>query len=224
MSIIVFDTETTGLPKSKDINISQQHLWPHIVQFSYIIYDLGSFNILKTRDHIINLSSEITIPDECVKIHNITNDMAHCSDVYLKDVLKEFMNDVIQTNIVIGHNISFDLNMIKIELLRLIDKTKNSEFKKMLFYIQNTDKLYCTMKSMVDTCRIERKRKNGSIYFKYPSLSELHEHLFAVIPNKLHNSLMDILITLRCFIKIKTRRDLLCVSDDYKLMVADCFR
>lgn len=224
MSIIVFDTETTGLPKSKDINISQQHLWPHIVQFSYVIYDLESFKILKTKDHIINIATEIIIPDECVKIHNITNDMAHNSDIYLYDVLKEFMNDVVQTNIVVGHNVSFDMNMVKIELLRLIDKTKNSDLKKMFFNIQNTDKLYCTMKNTIDICRIERKRKNGSIYFKYPSLSELHNHLFGIIPNELHNSLIDILITLRCFIKIKTDRDLLDVSDDYKLMMADCFR
>ena len=39
MKVIVFDTETSGLPKSKIINQNTQHLWPFIVQFSYIIYD-----------------------------------------------------------------------------------------------------------------------------------------------------------------------------------------
>ena len=39
MRIIIFDTETTGLPKSKFISPDTLNKWPHIVQFSYIIYD-----------------------------------------------------------------------------------------------------------------------------------------------------------------------------------------
>jgi len=39
MKIAVFDTETTGLPKTKIINDLSLHLWPHIVQFRDIIYD-----------------------------------------------------------------------------------------------------------------------------------------------------------------------------------------
>ena len=38
--IIIFDTETTGLPKTKDALVTSTELWPYIVQFSYIIYDM----------------------------------------------------------------------------------------------------------------------------------------------------------------------------------------
>ena len=39
MRVLVFDTETTGLPQTKILNPDTLHQWPTIVQFSYIIYD-----------------------------------------------------------------------------------------------------------------------------------------------------------------------------------------
>jgi hypothetical protein len=41
MRVLVFDTETTGLPQTKILNPDTLHQWPTIVQFSYIIYDLS---------------------------------------------------------------------------------------------------------------------------------------------------------------------------------------
>ena len=38
MKVLVFDTETTGLPKGKNPSIYKTELWPHIIQLSYIVY------------------------------------------------------------------------------------------------------------------------------------------------------------------------------------------
>jgi DNA polymerase III epsilon subunit-like protein len=38
---------------------------------------------------------------------------------------------------------------------------------------------------------------------KYPRLSELHQVLFGSVPENLHNSMMDVLVCLRCFLKIR---------------------
>ena len=51
MKVLVFDTETTGLPQTKIINPDTLHLWPHIVQFSYIIYELKNNVIIKLNDN-----------------------------------------------------------------------------------------------------------------------------------------------------------------------------
>ena len=42
MRVLVFDTETTGLPKTKILNKYMLELWPYIVQLSYIIYDIDT--------------------------------------------------------------------------------------------------------------------------------------------------------------------------------------
>ena len=40
MKVLVFDTETTGLPKVKKTLVYMRlSKWPHIIQLSYIVYD-----------------------------------------------------------------------------------------------------------------------------------------------------------------------------------------
>ena len=38
MYVLTFDTETTGLPKSRNASIEDSEQWPHIVQFSFLGY------------------------------------------------------------------------------------------------------------------------------------------------------------------------------------------
>ena len=58
-SIIVFDTETTGLPRSKIINSETLHLWPHVVQFSYVMYNVGQMKMEKVKDVVVKIPETI---------------------------------------------------------------------------------------------------------------------------------------------------------------------
>lgn len=220
--VIVFDTETTGLPKSRVINSETLELWPHIVQFSYVIYNVTKMTLEKICDKVINIPDGIMMSDETVNIHKITNDMTHHSTNMVQDILDEFMEDMSNNNVkaIIGHNISFDINMLKIELLRLIhgEQTKNkSKYKKMFYEINYTNKTFCTMHKTIDLCQIHAKRKDGSVYYKYPKLIELYKVLFGEKEelNNLHNSLNDVLVTLRCYYMIIYKDDLL--KEDVKI-------
>ena len=55
MRVLVFDTETTGLPKSKIINPDTLNLWPYIVQFSYVIYDTDVNDMVVSSDNIVKV-------------------------------------------------------------------------------------------------------------------------------------------------------------------------
>ena len=90
MKIAVFDTETTGLPKSKIINEFSLSLWPHIVQFSYIIYDTELQKIIKTVDLVIKIPENINISDEVSDIHGITNFISQTSQHKIEDALITF--------------------------------------------------------------------------------------------------------------------------------------
>jgi hypothetical protein len=78
-----------------------------------------------------------------------------------------------------------------------------SKCKHNLHLLTNFKNICCTLKDSIKICDIKAIDKSGKSYLKYPKLVELHEKLFETIPNNLHNSLNDILITLRCFIKLK---------------------
>jgi len=58
----------------------------------------------------------------------------------------------------------------------------------------------CTMKTSVDLCNIEKINSRGP-YKKFPTLCELHEKLFNESPKNLHNSMVDVLICLKCYLK-----------------------
>jgi DNA polymerase III epsilon subunit-like protein len=213
MKFLVFDTETTGLPQTKYISPDTLHLWPHIVQFSYVIYDSILNDIVLSKDYIIKLPNNIFISEDSSKIHGITNESSEKNGTQINTVLNEFFKDLRKVDKLIGHNIEFDINMIKIELMRFINEKKvNPEqivlYKNDLHYLMNYKDICCTLKDSIEFCNIQLMNKLGKPYLKYPKLSELHEKLFNKLPNNLHNSFIDILVTLRCFIKLKYDFDL----------------
>jgi len=214
MRVLVFDTETTGLPKSKLISPDTLHLWPHIVQLSFVIYDTDLNDIVEAKDFIINVEGKVTIPEESINIHGITNEISRLKGVTIEEVLNVFFYYLRNVDKVVGHNVSFDINMVKIELLRIIYLNKiisseeQTETKHNLHYLTNFKNISCTLKDSIDLCDIKAIDRYGKQYAKWPKLSELHQKLFDSVPNNLHNSFNDILATLRCFVKMKHDTDL----------------
>jgi DNA polymerase-3 subunit epsilon len=220
MRFLVFDTETTGLPQTKLIGPTTLELWPHIVQFSFIIYDDSINEIVLAKDYIINIPENVTISQESTNIHHITNDMCRELGLQIHIVLNEFFRHLRDADKLIGHNIEFDINMMRIELLRIINNVSNknhiTNHKINLHFLTNYNNISCTMKDSIEVCSIKSIDKKGNAYFKYPKLSELHEKLFNKSPSNLHNSFNDILITLRCFIKLKYNIDLMDNCESFK--------
>ena len=215
MRVLVFDTETTGLPKSKIINPDTLNLWPHIVQFSYIIYDTVLNDIVETCDSIVKLEDGITIPEDSTKIHGITDEISKKNGIEIDLILEDFFYHLRNVDLLVGHNVSFDINMIKVELLRIIyenhlniseDEIKTIKYN--LHFLTNYKNICCTLQSSIELCNIKAINKFGKEYVKFPKLLELHQKLFESTPNNLHNSFNDILVTLRCYIKLRYNTDL----------------
>jgi len=209
MKLLVFDTETTGLPpKTKSIQIEDLDLWPYIVQFSYIVYDTENNSIIKIKDSIIKIP--IVMCQEVIDIHGITNEMSQSSTCNIENVLEEFHKDFENVDCVVAHNVNFDLNMVKIELMRLSVRENGVEiFKSILKNINSAKQnVYCTMAISTDMCNLKVISKFGNYYTKFPKLSELHCKLFGIVPKNLHNSMNDVVICLRCYFKLTSNIDI----------------
>lgn len=214
MKILVFDTETTGLPKTKFISPSTLDQWPYIVQFSFIIYDSSLNDIVESKDDIIKLPENVLIPEESTKIHNITNELSQKSGLQINEILNVFFDHLRNVDRLVGHNIEFDLNMIKVEISRIINENQVTPeqlklYKYNLHFLNNYKNISCTLKDSIKFCNIQVINKSGKPYLKYPKLIELHNKLFNETPKNLHNSFNDILVTLRCFMKLKHNIDLI---------------
>jgi len=171
--MLLFDTETTGLPRCRDQAYKAPGNWPHIVSIAWIIID-SKLNILKKEYFIIK--PQWNIPLESVKIHNITYEKAMKEGSDLKEVLDKFWEDLGDKPL-IAHNIEFDSNVLV-----------NAEMWDLKRKFPQLRKLYCTMELTRNLLKLP-----GNYGYKNPKLSELYEFILKKKPLKeqLHNSLKD---------------------------------
>jgi DNA polymerase III epsilon subunit-like protein len=194
MKVLVFDTETSGLPTERNASIYKTTVWPHIVQLSYIVYDTETDKLVGLEDDYINIPDTVIMDPESVKIHNITSDQLR-NGITIVEALEKFNAHSDKADLLVAHNVSFDKRMLMVEGIR--NKIK-----------MNITDTFCTMKNSINLCKLERSWPNGDTYFKYPKLSELYVHLFNKEPKNTHNALVDILICMRCFCKMELKMDI----------------
>lgn len=212
---MILDTETTGLCKFRTVLNFQLELWPHIVQLSYILYDTEKETV-QIKDDIIKIPVNVLISEENASIHGITNEISSEKGVPLFECLLDFAKHYQHTDLLVGHNLSFDINMLIAELIRIIDN-RSSAVKHLVNYSKllnslmkpTKDKHFCTMKNSVDFCNIKSINKKGDEFIKFPSLAELHAKLFGTVPKHLHNSLNDVIVCFRCYYMLKHEVDIL---------------
>ena len=219
MSILVFDTETSGLlPKGTFLTKDKLDLFPHMVQFSWIVFDTQENKIVKIQDYIIKLPTSFQLSEESIKIHGITNEISQTKGVDVSLAMDAFIKDFNSAKMVVAHNLEFDLKILRADIMRILTKTHDekliSKYNNFISELKRTTKLYCTMQESIDLCNIKITNVNGKEYTKFPKLAELHDKLFQTTPNNLHNSLNDVLVCLRCFYKMFYKKDILEVSEE----------
>jgi DNA polymerase III epsilon subunit-like protein len=200
MRFCIFDTETTGLPKGYNAPWYKHEYWPYIVQMSWLVYDTDEGCIVDDKDRIVRIDPNIEIEEGSIEKHGITREISQASEYTIDDVLREFGHAISQCDIIVAHNIKFDKNVVKCEYSRAGLRNAMDLYRGIKF---------CTMKNSIEVCKIKKISKNGKSYHKWPTLEELHHHFFRNNPTNLHNSLVDIFVTFRCFYKLKFDKDVL---------------
>jgi len=178
MKVLVFDTETTGLPKSRTKAYQQKDIWPHIVSISWLVLESDTNEILTQKSYVVKPNGW-DIPDDSTKIHGISTEFAEKNGVPLSVVMHEFMNE--PRDMIVAHNLEFDENVVV--------NAMTWDLGVQQFYGFESPK-YCTMNLSGDMCRLPSKFGRG---YKPPRLSELYEHVFREKPilAQLHGSMYD---------------------------------
>jgi DNA polymerase III epsilon subunit-like protein len=214
MLVLCFDTETTGLPEGRHISIYETAKWPHIVQLSFVVYDTEKREVVQEYDEIIRIGDNVELTPKSVEIHGITREIIEKRGIPIGQALCAFKRALNISDCSIGHNLSFDKRVLIVESIRNKGFDASDDSIVQLHF----GKEYCTMLNSVDVCKIKMLRKNGSTYYKYPTLLELHKHLFRIKPHNAHNSKVDVLICLRCYCKLAFEYDLSRESRHFRRM------
>jgi DNA polymerase III epsilon subunit-like protein len=233
VKILVFDTETSGLPQSFGFNWNNRneaalqldeyrHLWcmdkwPHILQLSYILCDTTNSSEVKIVNNYIDIPETVWISEQSMNIHHISHETIRLAEnkKIISDALSEFLADMEIADVVVGHNVDFDVKMIVVELLRL-----GGEFADKVPDILLCDKIECTMQKMTPICNFMREvsylDKDGNyrcfMRKKFPKLSEAYEHFFGYSPleTSLHDALVDVILCLRVYLQLNEYVDICC--------------
>ena len=193
---LFIDTETTGLPKyyeyeeGDEPSYSNLKYWPHVVQVAFVIYDCN-WNRISENSYIV-YPDNYSIPKSSTRIHRISNEEAMKKGVRREELFSYLHNLLSKVEYIIGHNVRFDINVLKCEIMRI------KEIGKVAFKTKDF-KIIDTMEIGARVCRVPSLLFNG---YKYPSLDELYKTLFLKDIKKQHNALADVRATVDCFNKM----------------------
>lgn len=189
---LIFDTETTGLPKRWDAPITDTDNWPRAIQIAWQLHD-GMGNCLEHQDYLIQPDG-FNIPYDAEKIHGISTELAQEQGKPLVEVLEKFNKALAKTKFVVGQNVSFDLNIMGAEFVR--ENIANP--------LQELPVLDTCTEHTASLCQIPGGRYGK---FKLPTLTELHQYLFNQPFAEAHNATADVEATTRCFLELIRRQE-----------------
>jgi DNA polymerase III subunit alpha len=184
---LIFDTETTGLPKRWDAPITDTNNWPRCIQIAWQLHDdMGK--LIEHQDYLIQPDG-FNIPYDAERIHGISTELAQAEGVSLSEVLGKFNVALGKAKFIVGQNLGFDVNIMGCEFHRLGVKSPMSTIP------------------VLDTCTevtaslLKLPGGRGG-KFKLPTLTELHQYLFQKPFAEAHNATADVEATTRCFLEL----------------------
>ncbi|MBO5141627.1 MAG: 3'-5' exonuclease [Clostridia bacterium] len=160
---VLVDIETTGLSPQKD----------DIIEIGAI--KVKDNKIVDTYSSLINIGRKV--PSYITNLTGITTDMLESDGKNVCDVLQEFVNFT-GDNIIVGHNVNFDINFIYDKCEKYLDKPLSNDF--------------------IDTMKIAKRLVDTPNY----KLGTLADH-FNVDYNGAHRGLKDVEITYEVYNNLK---------------------
>lgn len=188
---LIFDTETTGLPKRWDAPITDTDNWPRCIQIAWQLHD-GMGNLMEQKDMLVQPDG-FNIPYEAEQIHGISTALAEQDGISLREALNLFNEVLSKAKFVVGQNVDFDVNILGCEFHRLGISSNLAALP-----VLDT----CT-EATAELCKIPGGRGGK---FKLPTLTELHEFLFGETFAEAHNATADVEATTRCFLELVRKK------------------
>jgi DNA polymerase III epsilon subunit-like protein len=190
MKLLIFDTETTGLPKFRESAEKTPNNWPHIVSISWIVLDTETNTEVSRKSYVVKPMNWV-IPEESTKIHGITMEHANQFGVNLFYAIDDLLKEPCDRWV--AHNMDFDMNVVMHAVLW--------DLKLQCPMIR--PRKICTMLLGKNICKLPGKYRD----YKMPKLKELYFKTFGKNPveHYLHNSMYDVQILTEI---IKTNKEL----------------
>lgn len=182
--VLFLDSETTGVPDRSWNWDTDFEKYPHVVQLAWM-------HGCKMESHII-LPEGWEIPQESTEIHGITMERALREGEPFAAVIDMFIQDCHEAGLLCGHNIHFDTQIIKANILRELGQTyfDAEDVNGALYKGKRIDTMRPTMKW------VDARTQDGRL--KFPRLEELYSRCFPGETFPAHDALEDTKAVAKC--------------------------
>lgn len=198
--ILLFDTETTGLPEYK---LPHDHpSQPNLVQLAALLLD--DDGVERASFSAIVRPAGWTIPAEASAVHGITTETAEATGLALAGVLAVWSALAGRARVMVGHNVQFDWRIMRTAAARV---GGNTAVRSVLSDRAGPCPQFCTMKAatpIVGLPPTEKMRRAGFTNAKSASLSECVRHFFQEEHDKAHDALADVRATARLYLHLRS--------------------
>ncbi|NPA42791.1 MAG: DNA polymerase III subunit alpha [Chlorobi bacterium] len=190
MYYLIFDTETTGLPE-KGVPFTEISAWPRMVQIAWQLHD-DEGRLVEHGDFLVRPEG-FNIPFEAQRKHGISTELASAEGKPLEEVLDAFEQVLAKADFLVGHNLSFDIDVLSAEFIRTGRDYGPLRSKPVIDTMSEATAEFCQLPG--------GKGKR----FKFPRLGELYQILFNETFDHAHNATADVEATARAFFELVRR-------------------
>lgn len=192
---LFFDTETSGLPEWR--LPSDDNSQPHLLQLACILAEDDGTEV-ETFSTLVKPYAGCVIAEEAFKAHGISHTRAMEEGVDGGVVADAFFALVDRADLIIGHNVSFDIRIMRIH------STRSHRIK-----WEPAKPNYCTMRKATSIVNLPPTPKMIAAGFnrpKSPNLGECIRFFFKEELEGAHDALVDVRACKRVFHAIEQRK------------------
>ena len=201
--ILFFDTETTGIRKNGFL--------PRVVHIGALLTD-NNGKTISELNVLLKPEGFTEVPVEASNVHGFTTELVKEYGISREIGLMAFFELVDKADILVAHNIEYDLDLMNIEIDQFIG---DHGVKDLWRICLGQPQVYCTMLNTRDLIELPLSAAQASFFkdkgidqqYKNPRLSEAYQHYFGKDFDNAHDAMADVRACADIYFKLHSLKE-----------------
>ncbi|MEZ4330411.1 MAG: 3'-5' exonuclease [Myxococcota bacterium] len=174
MKALIFDTETTGMVEFR--KPPEDATQPDLIQLGLLLVDTLDWKARARSALLVTLADGVRIDPAAKAAHGITEE--DCARYGVPPIVacSLFNQACLQADVIVAHNLAFDVSIMKTALHRLGGKPHRLDGRQ----------LVCTKEASTDVLKLP-----GKYGYKWPTLAEAYRHYTGLELDGAHDAMVD---------------------------------
>lgn len=174
MKALIFDTETTGMVEFK--KPPEDRSQPDLIQLGLLLVDTADWKPWARSAFLVTLADGVRIDPAAKAAHGIGEEDCARYGIPAQVACSLFNQACLQADVIVAHNLTFDVSIMKTALHRLGGKPHRLDGRQLI----------CTKEASTDVLKLP-----GKYGYKWPTLAEAYRHFTGLELAGAHDAMVD---------------------------------